>query len=225
MALSDLFSLRRRTEPDQGGVVDASTHPTRVLGRFLTSLQARAQPGLLDLGPVVGSNVTFFGEQLGCKITVEDVYKDIDDHARSSGLEGLPGFLERRFPQADASFDGILCWDVFDHLDRTSGQVVARQLVRLLKPEGALMAIFNASEPRESDETVYTRFIVVDAATLQHRPYKAALRRGRPLQNRDIQRMFEPLRIAEQFLLKSNIREVLFRKAAIARHDASALSA
>ena len=30
--------------------------------------------------------------------------------------------------------------------------------------------------------------------------------------NRDIQRMFEPLRITEQFLLKSNLREVLFRK-------------
>ena len=32
--------------------------------------------------------------------------------------------------------------------------------------------------------------------------------------NRDIQRMFEELRIAEQFLLKSNLREVLFRKPA-----------
>ena len=32
--------------------------------------------------------------------------------------------------------------------------------------------------------------------------------------NRDIQRMFEDLRITEQFLLKSNLREVLFRKPA-----------
>jgi hypothetical protein len=30
--------------------------------------------------------------------------------------------------------------------------------------------------------------------------------------NRDIQRLFEPLTITEQFLLKTNIREVLFRK-------------
>ena len=32
------------------------------------------------------------------------------------------------------------------------------------------------------------------------------------LLNRDIQRMFEPLRITEQFLMKSAFREVLFRK-------------
>ena len=43
-----------------------------------------------------------------------------------------------------------------------------------------------------------------------------ALERGkqRPVLNRDIQRMFEPLRITEQFLLKTNLREVLFRKPA-----------
>ena len=34
----------------------------------------------------------------------------------------------------------------------------------------------------------------------------------RPLPNRDIQLLFEPLRIVEQFLLKTNLREVLFRK-------------
>jgi len=33
------------------------------------------------------------------------------------------------------------------------------------------------------------------------------------LSDRDIQRLFEPLRIVEQFLLKTNLREVLFRKA------------
>jgi hypothetical protein len=39
----------------------------------------------------------------------------------------------------------------------------------------------------------------------------AARPKQRPLPNRDIQRLFEPLRIVEQFLLKNNLREVLFR--------------
>ncbi len=169
---------------------------------------------LLDLGPVVGSNVTFFGEQLGCKIFVENLYKDIDRHAKEGTVDNLAAFFEQRFPQEDASVDGILCWDLFDYMDRRASPTVARHLTRLLRPDGALMAVFNASEPREGDETTYTRFVVKDPTTLQHRPYPAAVRRGRPLQNRDIQRMFEPLRIAEQFLLKSNVREVLFRKAA-----------
>ena len=214
MALSDLFSLRRRPETDERASADVPAQPSKALTKFLASLRSREQPILLDLGPVVGSNLTFFGEQLGCKIFVEDLFKDIDRFAREGTVADLPAFFEGRFPQADGSVDGILCWDVLDFLDKKSGPVVARHLARLLKPEGALLAMFNATEPRDTDEALYTRFVVTDTASLQHRRYAAAQRRGRALQNRDIQRMFEPLRIAEQFLLKSNVREVLFRKAA-----------
>ncbi|HTG90107.1 MAG TPA: hypothetical protein VL914_07920, partial [Vicinamibacterales bacterium] len=59
----------------------------------------------------------------------------------------------------------------------------------------------------------YTRHVVVDKLNLQHRPYAAARAKQRPLPNREIQRLFEPLRVVEQFLLKTNLREVLFRKA------------
>ena len=97
-------------------------HPTKVLARFVASLSARAQPVLLDLGPVVGSNVSFFGEQLGCKIIVEDLSKDIDRHVRKDKLEELPALLSKRFPQESDSIDGILCWDVFDYLDKKSAQ-------------------------------------------------------------------------------------------------------
>jgi hypothetical protein len=225
VALLDLFSLRPRPAGDERAGPVAPAHPTKVLPKFLASLQSCPQPVLLDLGPVVGSNVTFFGEQLGCKILVEDLFSDIDRHAREGKVEDLPRFFEDRFPQADASVDGILCWDAFDYLDRDSGRVVARHLTRLLRPEGVLLALFNATEPRETDKTVYTRFVVVDPSTLQYRPYAAVQRRGRALPNRDIQRMFEPLRIAEQFLLKTHIREILFRKAALPVPSSTAASA
>jgi hypothetical protein len=55
--------------------------------------------------------------------------------------------------------------------------------------------------------------VVVDKVNLQHRTYAAARPKQRPMPNRDIQRLFEPLRIVEQFLLKTNLREILFRKA------------
>ena len=85
MALSDLFSRRRKEDQDgaDSGAVDSPVHPTKALARFLTSLASRPQPLLLDLGPVVGTNVTFFGEQVGCKILVEDLYKDIDRHVKA----------------------------------------------------------------------------------------------------------------------------------------------
>jgi len=187
-------------------------YPTKVLARFIHGLSTKTQPVLLDLGPVVGANVSFFGEQLGCKILVEDVSKDIDRHVRDGTLEQLPAYLTKRFPQEAGSIDGILCWDLFDYLDKAAARPLAEQLTRLLKPEGVLLAFFSTSEPRPGTRPEYTKHVVVDETHLQHRSYAAARPKQRPVPNRDIQRLFEPLRIVEQFLLKTNLREVLFRK-------------
>jgi hypothetical protein len=212
VGLSDLFR-RKKEDPDaEAGASDAPVHPTKALAKFLATLSIREQPVLIDLGPVVGPNVNFFGEQLGCKIFVEDVSKDIDKHVREGKVEELPAFLAQRFPQADGSVDGVLCWDVFDFLDKSSAQALAQQLTRILRPDGALLAFFSTSETPATTKPTYTKHVVVDQANVQHRPYPAARGKQRPLLNRDIQRMFEPLRITEQFLLKTNMREVLFRK-------------
>ena len=216
MALSDLFNRRRKAETSDAdtGPSDGPVHPTKALAKFLSSLSSREQPVLLDLGPVVGSNVTFFGEQLGCKIHVEDLYKDIDRHVKEGKLEELPAFFESRISQAASSVDGILCWDVLDYLDRPAGQALAKQLACILRPEGALLALFTATQVGAAPSSEYTKYVVVDPATLQYRPYGAARGKQRPWQNRDIEKMFEPLRVAEQFLLKTNMREVRFRKPA-----------
>jgi hypothetical protein len=222
VALSDLFSRRRKEDQDDAGGADSPVHPTKALARFLSSLGSRAQPLLLDLGPVIGSNVTFFAEQIGCKILVEDLYKDIDRHAQDGKLDQLPAFFGRRFQQEDATVDGILCWDLFDYLDRPAAEALAQQLARILRPDGVLLAFFTTADPRSSVKPEYTKHVIVDRGTLQYRPYAAARGKQRPLLNRDIQRLFEPLRITDQFLLKTNLREVLFRKPAEAQPSAPA---
>jgi cyclopropane fatty-acyl-phospholipid synthase-like methyltransferase len=212
VALSDLFSRRRKDDPEAVAITPkAPAHPTKALKKFVATLGAHPQPTLLDIGPVVGHNVTFFGERLGCKFQVEELSKDIDRFVREDKVADLPEFLGKRFPQPDESFDGILCWDLFDYLDKNAAQALARQLTRLLKPGGVLFALFNATLEPPKDK-IYTRFIVVDDSTIQHRSYAATRAKQKPLQNRDIQRIFEPLRITDQFLLKTNTREVLFRK-------------
>ena len=141
MALSDLFSRRRKEHAESDvGASDAPVHPTKVLARFIAGLSSRSQPVLLDLGPVVGTNVSFFGEQLGCKIFVENIYAELDRHVREGRMADLPAFLARRFPQHDSSIDGILCWDVIDYLDRASALALAAQLTRVLRAEGTLLA-------------------------------------------------------------------------------------
>jgi hypothetical protein len=183
--------------------------PTKVLPRFLAALAHRDAPALLDLGPVVGSNVTFFGERLGCKLFVEDLFADLDLFAREGRLAALPGHFATRLSQEDASVDGILCWDLFDYLDKPSAQALGKQLARILKPGGALVGFFttvSAADP------AFTKFVITDDHTLVHRPYRAARAKGVVLVNRDIGLLFPGLRVAESFLLLTHTREILFRK-------------
>jgi hypothetical protein len=182
---------------------------TKALKKFLTSLTSRESPVLLDLGPTVGSNVTFFGEQLGCKIFVEDIYADLERHVRAGTLDALPEFLSKRFRQEDGSVDGVLCWDLIDYLDRASAQALATQLARVLRPDGALLGFFGTAQSRE---TRYTKYIIVDDVNLKHRSYEASRSRQAVLLNRDIIRMFTGLRVSDSFLLQNNLREILFRK-------------
>ena len=147
---------------------------TKALRKFLTPLTANPSPVLLDLGPVVGSNVSFFGEQLGCKIFVEDIFADLDRHIRDGKLDRLPEFLKGRFPQATGSVDGVLCWDLIDYLDKPSAQAVATELTRVLRPEGALLGFFGNMQTLDIR---YTKYIIVDEVNLKHRSYPAA--RGR----------------------------------------------
>jgi len=186
---------------------------TKALRKFLASLTARESPELLDLGPVVGSNVSFFGEQLGCKIFVDDIFADVDRHVRAGTLDALPAFLKRRFPQPTGSVDGILCWDLIDYLDRPAAQELASELTRVLRPDGALLAFFRAAAQAHHDAH-YTKFIVADEGNLRHRLYPSARGRQAVLFNRDIIKLFAGLRVSDSFLLQNNLREILFRKPA-----------
>jgi SAM-dependent methyltransferase len=182
---------------------------TKAFGKFLSALSHRDAPVLLDLGPVVGSNINYFGERLGCKFFVEDVYDNVEKFVKGNRGSELAEFFQTRFPQEDGSFDGILCWDILDYLDKKSAQVLARQMSRLLKPGGALLSFFQTvSQPGPE----YTRYLVVDDQTLKHRHYPATRGKQTVFVNRDINLMFDGLTVADSFLLMTKTREIVFRK-------------
>jgi len=209
-----MFGQRRIARPVQAEEAPAKvsadpSYATKALQKFLSSLNGRTNPVIMDLGPVVGSNITFFGEQLGCRIRVEDLGTDIDKHAKDGAVDQLPSFFSKRFTEAPESVDGILCWDMLDYLDRPAAQSLAASLAGLLRPGGVLLGFFSTTD---SPEPIYTRYVVMDDATLQYRTYPARRARRRGLLNGDIIKLFKGLTVTDSFLMKSNLREMLFRK-------------
>ena len=209
-----MLGSRKATEADAAAEssvtsVSEAAYPSQSLHKFLRCLQSTDNPLLLDLGPVVGSNVTFFGEQLGCRIRVEDIAADIDRHVKAGTIDQLAEFFPKRFTQDPGMVDGILCWDVLDYLDRPAAQALAKSLCRLLRPDGCLLGFFSTAE---SAEQVYTKYVVVNETTLRYRTYPALRPRQRSLLNGDIIKLFKDLRVTDSFLMKSKLREMLFRK-------------
>jgi hypothetical protein len=214
---------RRSTDPDPGGArsddalvaAPAPAYTTKALRKFLSTLAGREAPVLLDLGPVIGSNLNFFGESLGCKVFIEDLYADVERHLKNGTITELPDFIRKRLAHADASIDGVLAWDLVDYLDQPSAHALASELVRVMRADAALLGFFATAAPRgELQVTQYTKYMVLDEQTLRHRPYPASRGRQRVWQNRDIIRLFDGLRVSDSFLLQTNLREILFRKPA-----------
>jgi len=201
---------RVAVEPRTVAAVSAETvYACKTLARFLDLLFARPAAEVVDLGPVIGSNITFLGERVGCKIHVEDLYADIDRHIQHDKLDQLPEFLGGRFSEAASSVDAVLGWDIFDYLAPMAATALAGELMRMLRPGGVFLGFFGA---RASDNPRYTKYLIEDEMHLRYRFYPSACTRRWVLQNRDINIMFAGLEICETVLLKSGVREILFRK-------------
>jgi hypothetical protein len=196
-------------EPDGPGDQSGTVAASKVLPRFLSVLSLRPAPVLLDLGPVVGPNISFFGDQFACKIHVADLYAEVETHARAESRDALGAAMDARIQHQAGSIDGILCWDLFDFLDRASGQVLATRLAALLRPGGVLYGFFGTSQ---ANLTSYTRFVVEAVNTLRLRTIPATTTARTVWTTRDVNRLFDGLTVAESVLLKTSTRETLFRK-------------
>jgi hypothetical protein len=221
MSISDLlkFGGKRSDQPaPSGSAGDISAKgpdqviQSKALPKFISALSNHPGPLLIDFGPVIGTNVAFFGEQLGCKLFIEDLAAEIDKHTRSKTRDALPATLAKRFTQAEGTVDGVLCWDIFDFLEPAAARALAREIVRVLRPGGAVMGFFCT---KAMEKAAFSKYEIAAATTsLRQRQHPGAGGAKFVLQNRDIIKMFEGLTVAESFLLKSNTREILLRKRA-----------
>ena len=208
MAITDLF-YRRPAQKSASTADSPTSFPTNALPKLLSALRLHEQPRLLDLGPATGKNLTFFGEQIQCKIFIEDLFSDIDQHVIQGKTSALENFFISRFSQSNDSVDCVLAWDLFDYLEQPAKEALATQLMRIISPSGFLLTFFSGSK---SHDLVYTRRIVLDESTLQNREYPGACNKKAPMLNRDIIKLFDQLQVVGQLLLRTSVREILFQK-------------
>lgn len=214
--MAGLFNWNAR-KPDAAAAAapvaaaEPSVTTSKVLPKFLATLSQKESPVLVDVGGVVGANVAFFGERLSCRLVVEDLVTLIEAHAKKPAGDALSAALLKQLGALEPdSVDGVMCWDLFDYLDRATSTALASRLVKLLRKGGVLYGFFGTSP---AELTQYNRFIVQSPNSFRQRPYPATPTRRHVLQNRDLAKIFDGLLVAESVLLKAGTRETLFRKA------------
>jgi SAM-dependent methyltransferase len=210
--------LRRAPRPGEP-LADAAPRPatpaeslvaSRAFPKFLAGVGGRDHLTVVDLGPAIGSNLDFFAQRTACKFYIDDLFAEIESQARAGTREKLATVLPSRVAQPDASVDAVLCWDIFDFLDKAAAQGLARELVRVLKPGGVLFGLF--MNQTGTQKTQYTRFIIEDESHFRHRTTPATPVACQVLPNRDIIRLFDGLLVSDSFLLLTHTREIVFRK-------------
>lgn len=179
--------------------------------KLLAALHNQPSPIILDLGPVVGSNVSFFGDRLSCKMVIEDLREEVEAANREGRTAELAETLTTRVIAAVSEpVDGILCWDIFDCLDRPTARALAACLRRILRPKGVLHGLFGTTASADVDYR--TKFIVQSDTSVKCRREPAPRLRRYALQTGEIARLFEGLSTIESVLLQNHTREVLLRK-------------
>ena len=99
--LSDLLKWGKRGDaadiaPPKGAEV---VMPSKAFPKFLTAVKNQPEPSIvLDFGPVIGSNVAFLGERLGCKLFIEDLVSELDRHKKAGAVDSMAAVHRRAAP-------------------------------------------------------------------------------------------------------------------------------
>jgi SAM-dependent methyltransferase len=209
-----------------------ATRPGRFsngLKEFLWQLEGLRRGTLLDAGPPWQDTLNFFIER-GFKVYTEDLLISWIDFQREeeqrlklsvaggepatldASLDASPAgraqrFLESNLPYARDTFDAVLLWDVLDYLDRDAATNVVRQLSKMVRSGGVMLAVFHMRLPEQLH-----RYRVLDKQNLELVPAPAIAPPHHIYQNREIQDLFQGFRSSKFFVGRDQLREGVFTK-------------
>jgi len=176
-----------------------------ICSMFMSSLSNCPNPQILDVGPVCGENIMFFGERVK-RLYVCDLYARLNiSRKKKIPLEKLWQVLD--YPEQ--SFDGILLWDLLDRLDNDEAMMLVKLCRKLIRPRGTVML---AAYARQTFLSNVNAFIMGKAFNISFRPQKHLELYSNYRHNRDIMNLFAPLSLVKAQINKNGYREFLLQR-------------
>jgi hypothetical protein len=190
------------------------TYATSILKDFIVSITRKPSPVVLDIGPVVGSNIEFFFE-LGIKIYMEDflaaysnpVYTKMVDEKLTWDDEK---FFRENFDYADQFFDGLICWDLLSYLEPKFAKTFVERIAAKMKPDSLVLGFFYTQRPQA--QIPVRKYKISSDSALEHIPQQLKMEVRKAYQTRDVTQLFSGYQSQKFYLLKHNMLEVMLKK-------------
>jgi hypothetical protein len=177
--------------------------PLRTLKILFENTDFYSHPSLLDMGPPCGQNIELFGQK-GFKVYVEDFLSDYVDP-----VQGPPSILDlMNYPPS--TFDGLICWDIFDYIPPEDSEALIEKLFLLLREGGMAIVLFDARTGPHSKWLI--RHKIVDENEILYEPIRKTRFQSQHYQNRKIMHLFHKFEIVKSYYHKNQVREYLFQK-------------
>ncbi len=200
MAIS-VDSFLRGAKPE----VVTADYTSMSLPLFVDHLEQSPEAQMLDIGPVSGNNISFF-TQYSKKLYICDMFSHLDKICR----QGLPlAHLWSHMDYPPQTFEGILLWDMGDHLEDPDLAKLVELCLSLVKPGGLIMLLAQEEQPNLSPVTA---FVIKNNFTLSLRPQPHLSLPFNYRHNRDVIAKMSPFTMIKSFIYRTGLREFLFRR-------------
>jgi hypothetical protein len=187
---------------------DFKSRNSNALDQFFSYIKGESGLSILALAGANQANVSFITD-LGHRIYSEDFLRSLRFAANGDGQPHLDTFLKQNLNHADASFDGVLVWDVLEYLNAPMLAATVERLFRIAKPGSYLLAVFQAQEKAESAPRYSFRIqdsktlLVADRGTRKPEQF---------FNNRSLEKLFHNFESLKFFLARDKLREVIVRR-------------
>jgi len=120
---------------------DQHRHRVLIERSWLDRLVARLpqSPAVLDIGCGAGEPISRYLIEAGCDVTGADISSAMIELSSGRFPDSEWVVMDMRSWTLDRTFDGIVGWDSFFHLDRDEQRSVLREMSRHVLPGGALL--------------------------------------------------------------------------------------
>jgi hypothetical protein len=137
-----------------------SVRPSPGLEAALGRLSEEDPARILDLGPAVGSNISYLSG-FSTSIRVADIVGDRNPLSQSDDLEEseIQQLAEEALPDTWGTFDLVLAWHLFDYLDERPAKAVAGRFRELCGDAGCVFAVVTTTDEMP---VVPPRYTIVD---------------------------------------------------------------